>query len=169
MGRWPPCVSMHTARYYTLLLYATPDDKSTHFPFFPVNDPYFKKEKSTRWVLFSLSKKASLFRHRGLRPVAAHELCAVGAQSHVYRPRRVFWHAHVAPENALHFISPLRRRNSTRFFDTLQKSTRWVLFSHSQLFHTSGWLPTVAALPFLTMGVFSRVGLSRIFSILSWG
>ena len=70
-------------------------------------------------VLACRKRQACLFRHRGLRPVAAHELCTVGAQSHVYRPRSVFWHAHVAPENLSHFISPLRRRNSTRFFDTL--------------------------------------------------
>ena len=33
---------------------------------------------------------------------------------HTGKPRRVFRHAHVAPENIRNFISPLRRRNSAR-------------------------------------------------------
>jgi len=35
---------------------------------------------------------------------------------HVCRPSSVFWHAHVAPENGFDYISPLRRRNSARFW-----------------------------------------------------
>ena len=38
------------------------------------------------------------------------------SNAHVYRPRSVFWHAHVAPENEFQFILSLRRQNSTRFF-----------------------------------------------------
>jgi len=33
---------------------------------------------------------------------------------HTGRPRRVFRHAHVAPENGFNLISPLLRRNSAR-------------------------------------------------------
>ena len=38
-----PCVSMHTARYH-IILYATPGDKSTHFPVFPGNAPPYSKK-----------------------------------------------------------------------------------------------------------------------------
>ena len=66
-----------------------------------------RRKAEPKLCLFTLRKGQALSEERdfGL-------LCA--PFGHTGRPRRVFWHAHVAPENRLNLISPLRWRNSTR-------------------------------------------------------
>ena len=64
-------------------------------------------ERSRVTYFFTHLKRQSLFKCRDCTPLRAP--CG-----HTGGASRVFWHAHVAPENRLNFISPLQWRNSAR-------------------------------------------------------
>ena len=69
--------------------------------------------RSDRGLYFYVFKRLRLLKIL-VQAAAAHSLSAIATSEHVCSLRRVFRHAHVAPENKFDLISPLKRRTIAR-------------------------------------------------------